>query len=153
MHTDFSIRTLEAYNKVPECPMCGEPTGLRRDERDGPKGGRAVIVCFNANCDWNLEHGSQHPLPFLLTDDTIYARAPSIVLGTIDKLAMLGQHTGTISKVLGMFGLARWIDRCGNLDTPVAKKTSGWVLRRTAAYPCSLRTDMGSTYSTIRSLH
>ena len=109
---------LEAYNKVPECPMCGEPTGLRRDERDGPKGGRAAIVCFNAKCDWNLEHGGQHPLPFLLTDDTIYARAPSIVLGTIDKLAMLGQHTGTISKVLGMFGLARWIDRSGNLDTP-----------------------------------
>jgi hypothetical protein len=40
------------------------------------------------------------------------------VLGTVDKLAMLGQHTATISKVLGMFGLARRIDRWGNLDTP-----------------------------------
>ena len=109
---------LEAYNKVPDCPMCGEPTGLRRDEREGPRGARVAIVCFNANCDWNLEHGGQHAFPFLLTDDTIYARAPSIVLGTIDKLAMLGQHTGTISKVLGMFGLARWMDRHGNLDTP-----------------------------------
>ena len=112
------VEALNAYNKIPECPMCGEPTGLRRDERDGAKGKRIAIVCFNPKCDWNLEHGCKQPLPFLLTDDTIYARAPSVVLGTIDKLAMLGQHTGTISRVLGMFGLARWVDKNGNLDSP-----------------------------------
>jgi hypothetical protein len=112
------IEAREAYNKVPDCPMCGAPTGLRRDERDGVKGKRAVILCFNDACEWNKAHGDRHALPFLLTDDTIYARAPAIVLGTVDKLAMLGQHTGTISKVLGMFGLARWMDQRGNLDTP-----------------------------------
>lgn len=112
------IEALESYNKVPECPVCGRPTGLRRNERDGPRGKRAAIVCFNSVCEWNTAHGGQHPLPFLLTDDSIYARAPSVVLGTIDKLAMLGQYTGTISKVLGMFGLARWIDQNGNFDTP-----------------------------------
>lgn len=108
----------EAFVKIPECPVCGEPTGLRRDENEGPIGRRAVIVCFNDQCAWNREHGRRQPLPFLLTDDAIYARAPAIVLGTVDKLAMLGQHTGTISKVLGMFGLARRVDRWGNLDTP-----------------------------------
>ena len=108
----------EAYDKIPECPVCGKPTGLRRAEAEGSLGKRAVIVCFNDQCDWNKEHGGRHPLPFLLTDDAIYARAPSIVLGTVDKLAMLGQHTATISKVLGMFGLARRIDKWGNLDTP-----------------------------------
>ena len=108
----------EAYDKVPDCPMCGEPTGLRRDESDGPRGKRVMIVCFNDTCDWNEAHGGRHALPFLLTDDAIYARAPSILLGTIDKLALFGQHTGTISKVLGMFGLARWMDQRGNLDTP-----------------------------------
>ncbi|MYG26799.1 MAG: helicase, partial [Boseongicola sp. SB0677_bin_26] len=112
------VDALESYNKVPECPICRSPTGLRRDERDGPKGKRAAIVCFNSTCEWNTTNGLQTPLPFLLTDDTIYARAPAVVLGTIDKLAMIGQHTGTISKVLGMFGLARWIDQSGNLDTP-----------------------------------
>lgn len=112
------LEAREAFDKIPDCPMCGQPTGLRRDEADGPKGKRAVIVCFNDACAWNKEHRGRHPLPFLLTDDAIYARAPAIVLGTIDKLAMLGQHTGTISKVLGMFGLARWIDQRGNLDTP-----------------------------------
>ena len=109
---------LDAYNKIPDCPMCGRRTGLRRDERDGPKGKRIAIVCFNSNCEWNEEHGGQHPLPILLTDDAIYSRAPCIILGTIDKLAMLGQYTGTISKILGMFGLARWIDGHGNLDNP-----------------------------------
>lgn len=112
------VEALEAYDKVPDCPMCGEPTGLRRDEADGLKGKRAVIVCFNNACEWNKEHGGRQALPFLLTDDAIYARAPAIVLGTVDKLALLGQHTATISKVLGMFGLARWMDARGNLDTP-----------------------------------
>ena len=112
------VEAREAYDKIPDCPVCGEATGLRRDEADGPLGRRAVIVCFNDHCDWNREHGRRQPLPFLLTDDAIYARAPAIVLGTVDKLAMLGQHTGTISKVLGMFGLARRIDQWGNLDTP-----------------------------------
>lgn len=105
----------EAYNKVPECPVCHGVTGIRRNELDGPRAKRAAIVCFNAECVWNKSHGRLHPLPFLLTDDTIYERAPSIVLGTVDKLAMLGQHTNTVSRVLGMFGLARWIDPSGHL--------------------------------------
>lgn len=112
------VEAREAFDKIPECPMCGEATGLRRDESDGAKGKRAAIVCFNTKCEWNVVHRGRHALPFLLTDDAIYARAPAIVLGTVDKLAMLGQHTGTISKVMGMFGLAHWIDQRGNLDTP-----------------------------------
>lgn len=107
----------DAFNKVPNCPVCSQPTGLRCYEVDGDTAKRAAIVCFNAGCDWNQQHGSIHPLPFLLTDDTIYERAPAILLGTVDKLAMLGQNTGTISKVLGMFGLARWIDPSGHLQT------------------------------------
>lgn len=108
----------EAYDKIPECPVCGNSTGLRRDETEGHYGRRAVILCFNDACDWNRAHGKRHPLPFLLTDDAVYARAPSIVLGTVDKLAMLGQNTSTITKVLGMFGLARRIDAHGNLHSP-----------------------------------
>lgn len=112
------IEAREAFDKIPDCPVCTQPTGLRRDEGDGPYGRRAAIICFNDACEWNKAHGGRHPLPFLLTDDAVYARAPSIVLGTVDKLAMLGQSTSTISKVLGMFGLARRIDDRGNLDNP-----------------------------------
>lgn len=108
----------EAYNKIPECPICGSSTGLRRNETEGKTARRAAIVCFDPACDWNKSHRGVHPLPFLLTDDAIYARAPSIVLGTVDKLAMLGQHTGTVAKVLGMFGMARWVDPAGHLHSP-----------------------------------
>jgi hypothetical protein len=107
-----------AYNKVPECPVCNSPTGLRRFEAEGATAERLGIVCFNAQCEFNRVHVVHAPLPFLLTDDTVYARAPSIVLGTIDKLAMLGQRTTTIRQLIGMFGLARGIGPTGHLISP-----------------------------------
>lgn len=106
-----------SYNKVPNCPVCGSETGLRRVHTDATAH-RLGIICFNNDCDFNRQHGGPTPLPFLLTDDTIYARAPSIVLGTIDKMAMLGQHTATIRRLLGMFGLARAIGPSGHFHSP-----------------------------------
>lgn len=107
-----------AYNKVPDCPVCGHGTGLRRFQNEGPTARRLGIVCFNTSCAYNAAHTQPTPLPFLLTDDTIYARAPSVVLGTIDKMAMLGQHTSTIRRLLGMFGLARGVGPTGHLHSP-----------------------------------
>lgn len=102
--------TLEAYDKLRTCPCCGTPTGMRRypaqDRRIG-------IVCFNDACEWNVANpAAPHrvPLPFLLTDDTIYQRAPAVVLGTIDKLALIGQHDRTINAIVGMFGAARFMN-------------------------------------------
>jgi hypothetical protein len=106
-----------AYNKVPECPVCGRATGLRRDESE-TSAKRLAIVCFSSACAWNAAHQAITPLPFLLTDDTIYERAPSVVLGTVDKMALLGQNTNTIRQLLGMFGLAREIGPTGHLYTP-----------------------------------
>lgn len=108
---------LASFNKVPSCPCCGNSTGLRRHKTAGGKE-RAVIVCFEKTCEWNQSQGGVAPLPFLLTDDTIYQRAPAILLGTVDKLAMLGQSTQTITDILGMFGLARWIGPDGHLANP-----------------------------------
>ena len=107
-----------AYNKVPKCPCCESATGLRRFEAEGPTARRLGIVCFNPQCDFNRVNTVLTPLPFLLTDDTIYARAPSIILGTIDKLAMLGQRTTTIRQLIGMFGLARGIGPTGHFYSP-----------------------------------
>ncbi|MBO0129646.1 DEAD/DEAH box helicase family protein [Agrobacterium burrii] len=110
-----------AFNKVPACPCCGKATGLRSFREGGGKA-RAAIVCFNAGCDWNKASGGIAPLPFLLTDDTIYQRAPAVLLGTVDKLAMIGQTTTTITSILGMFGLARWIGPDGHLANPFEDK-------------------------------
>jgi hypothetical protein len=106
-----------AYNKVPECPVCGSSTGLRRFVNEGPTARRLGIVCFNPKCAYGPIDHMQH-LPFLLTDDTIYERAPAVVLGTIDKMALLGHHTSTIRQLLGMFGLARGIGPTGHLYSP-----------------------------------
>ena len=108
--SDRYKETLEAYDKLRICPCCGTATGMRRYPFQA---GRIGIVCFNDACDWNRENPpSPHrvPLPFLLTDDTIYQRAPAVVLGTIDKLALIGQHDRTINAIVGMLGVARFMD-------------------------------------------
>jgi hypothetical protein len=100
-----------AWNKLPVCPYCGSDlgTGLRLfPERHHQLG----IVCLNDLCEWNRiqQTGACEPLPFLLADSDIYRHAPSVLLGTIDKLALLGQSTTTVDRIAGMFGLARWIE-------------------------------------------
>ncbi len=106
------IAAKEAWNKLPVCPFCrsGFGTALRRyAERHHALG----IVCYNVDCSWNKLHASTpnsapEPLPFWIADTDIYRRAPSVLLGTIDKLALVGQDTRTIAKIAGMFGLAPW---------------------------------------------
>lgn len=111
-----------ALNKVPSCPFCDAPTELRRMRSEGgSQRFRLALMCFNTACKWARETKGQilEPLPFLLVDEDIYARAPAVVLGTIDKLALIGQYHSTISSVFGMFGLARWgIDGQDRLAAP-----------------------------------
>jgi hypothetical protein len=107
-----------AYNKVPECPVCGGVTGVRRHLSEGPTARRLGIFCFNSECDYVTLRAEPYPLPFILTDDAIYERAPAVVLGTIDKMAMLGHHTSTIRQLLGMFGMARGVGPSGHFACP-----------------------------------
>jgi hypothetical protein len=110
----------ETYNKIPTCPYCGYETDLRRCAFEA---NRLAIVCSNSDCDWNRINNGKTPLPFLLTDDDIYAHAPAIILGTIDKLALIGQHDSTINKVVGMFGLGRFMDNNGRIVMPRQAQT------------------------------
>lgn len=104
-----------SWNKLPICPFCSSDrgTGLRLfPERHHQLG----IVCLNSSCEWNQAHNGERiePLPFLLADTDIYRRAPAVLLGTIDKLALLGQSTTTVDRIAGMFGLARWVEGGAN---------------------------------------
>jgi hypothetical protein len=102
------IEVNQSFNKIPVCPICKGHTGLRRYQEG--TGEEIGIVCFNGTCGWNLRtHHSR--LPFLIVDQDIYRHAPSILLGVIDKLALIGQHPNTINRVMGMFGFARWQER------------------------------------------
>jgi hypothetical protein len=117
----------DSWNKLPSCPFCdpsgdqNRPTGLRLFPGEHQRLG---IICSNADCSWNRRQSSgrkRKPLPFLLVDTDIYHRAPSVLLGTVDKLALLGNHPSTINRLAGMFGMARFVegdDDTGLLLTP-----------------------------------
>ncbi|MER9762630.1 DEAD/DEAH box helicase family protein [Mesorhizobium sp. M0138] len=97
------------YNKLPQCPFCNEATAVRRFPSEEERLG---IVCLEGRCRWNKANGgAERPLPFVFVDEDIYRIAPPILLGTVDKLALIGQHWSTINKVAGMFGVARFTDK------------------------------------------
>lgn len=70
----------EYYRFIDTCPCCGK---------------KMVNVRFNKST-WKLEHVCDNPdckagvLPLLIVDSEIYRYLPSIVVSTIDKMAMLG---------------------------------------------------------------
>lgn len=103
-----------AWNKLPSCPFCSSETVLRRF---GDKGGTLAHVCSSAKCSSNF--GGYQPLPFYICDADIYDLAPSVLLGTVDKLALIGQSAGTLRRIYAMFGAAPWRHReTGRLHVP-----------------------------------
>lgn len=105
------IALRDAWNKLPLCPFCGSATGLRLFPELHHRLG--ILCTGGTTCSWNRTHWGKpvpEPLPFLLVDSDIYRRAPAILLGTVDKLALLGQHTSTINHIAAMFGMARLIE-------------------------------------------
>ncbi|HXV84266.1 MAG TPA: helicase, partial [Candidatus Binatia bacterium] len=98
-------RAVERWNKLPQCPFCASAkgTGLRRFPA---LGGLLGHLCLNEDCAWNRAQKEPAPLPFYIVDDDIYELPPSVLLGTVDKLALIGQSQRTIRRFLGMFGFA-----------------------------------------------
>lgn len=100
---------LERWRKLATCPFCDSTAGIalrRFDAREGLLG----HFCLEPKCAWNKAHSEPTPLPFYIVDEDIYDLAPSVLLGTVDKLAVIGQSQGTIRKFFGMLGLAPWWD-------------------------------------------
>lgn len=100
--------TVAKWRRLTECPFCGSGTvGLRR-RREGDDQ-RLAHVCFDRTCEWNAAHGGIEPLPFHVMDTDIYAYAPTVLLGTVDKMAAIGFSPHTIARVFSMFGFAPWV--------------------------------------------
>ena len=111
--------------KLPICPFCGGTTGLRRTRSMNRvlRNGIVGHVCLEQACDWNTANPSLCPLPFYIVDDDIYSIVPSVLLGTIDKLALIGQSPRTITRVLGMFGFVAWQDeQSGRFISPTPQQ-------------------------------
>lgn len=106
---------MRAWRKLPKCPFCSRETALRLfvDHGDQTLG----HVCTDINCDSN--EGQWKPLPFYIVDDDIYDLAPSVLLGTVDKLALIGHSSRTILRIYAMFGAAPWVNPAnGRLHVP-----------------------------------
>jgi hypothetical protein len=96
---------MRAWRKLPKCPFCGSETALRLFVDHGDK--TLGHVCTDIQCDSN--GGQWKPLPFYIVDEDIYDLAPSVLLGTVDKLALIGHSSDTIRRIYGMFGAAPWV--------------------------------------------
>ena len=88
---ESDVNTLNDYYRfIDTCPCCGE---------------KMVNVCFNRET-WKLEHVCDNPkckinvLPLMIVDSEIYRYLPSIVVSTLDKMAMLG----TSNEFRSLFG-------------------------------------------------
>lgn len=79
---------------VLRCPRCAAQMGPIEAEKGVPKktprvagyresGGRIEFRCPDRQCDFNLG------LPIYVVDEDLYSQRPSIVIATVDKLAML----------------------------------------------------------------
>src|SRR5262249_25524884 len=105
-HGDYALY-LKKWSRLPSCPFCngvlqGEDGKRRstiglRQVADGPEV-RLAHCCFNPSCDWNKRRGASTapaPLPIHIMDSDIYGHTPSVLLGTVDKLALIGQSART----------------------------------------------------------
>jgi hypothetical protein len=81
---------------VLKCPWCGSQMGpIKGTKKDEIKGYKlrkvnnhetVVFKCDNNRCDFSDEKFS---LPLLVIDEDIYDNAPTLLIGTVDKFAML----------------------------------------------------------------
>lgn len=80
-----------------KCPWCGAQMGVvpvnrgKQNKLPGYKkiGGKTksvVFQCSNSRCDYSED---SNPLPLLIVDEAIYSNPPTLLLGTVDKFAML----------------------------------------------------------------
>lgn len=84
---------------VRQCPWCG--SSMEEDRRKSYRRvgsmKRLVFTCPNSSCEFSGEEG----LPLDVVDDEIYLRPPSLLVGTIDKFAMLPYR----AEALPLFGI------------------------------------------------
>lgn len=88
------------------CPWCGAEMGPKRvgsytrckgyRKQDRPS--RVRFICEDEDCDFNYSRGG---LPLAVTDEQIYGEPPTLLIGTVDKFAMLPFRP----EARGLFGI------------------------------------------------
>lgn len=99
---------LAAYQFIADCPYCGTERSIQM-ERDYARA-RLKHVCGNPDCWSNRdalpgEHGEglRGEIGIFVSDEECYRYLPTVMVGTIDKLAVIGHN----QRFAGFFGAAR----------------------------------------------
>jgi len=80
----------EQWLTVPKCPYCREESVEVTGDLDRL---RIVHQCTNENCrEVQFQGGDTAELPIYITDNEIYRYAPTFVVSTIDKIAVVGMN-------------------------------------------------------------
>lgn len=93
---------------VLQCPWCGAQMGPVKFDKNIELFGYkkdsyaknkyyTYFQCSNSNCDYSTK---EHPLPLYVIDEDIYEKTPTLIIGTVDKFAMLPFRP----EAQGMFG-------------------------------------------------
>ena len=83
-----------------KCPWCGtklDEKGKLGYRVTGKTPKRILFVCPESRCEFS---SSKNPLPVLVTDEDIYENPPALLIGTVDKFAMLAWR-GQASSLFG----------------------------------------------------
>ncbi len=105
---DSGYRGARRWLRLTECPFCKSKMLALRRRTEG-RWPRLAHACIAPSCSWNQAHGRIEPLPFHVMDSDIYAYAPTVLLGTVDKMAVIAQNPPTIASMFGMLGFAPWV--------------------------------------------
>lgn len=83
-------RYREEKRLIRKCPFCEHPVEMRAQRKDW----RLAHVCTNSSCFSNTSNGLgpfKGSLPLCIVDNEIYRYLPAVLVGTIDKLAIVGR--------------------------------------------------------------
>jgi len=77
-----------------QCPWCGAQMGAvkvngsirMRGYQKKRRPSRVVLQCHNSECDFSAD---DYPLPLQVVDEDIYDSPPTLLIGTVDKFALL----------------------------------------------------------------
>lgn len=90
--------------QLTSCPWCGSEILPGRDIRVDREIGKTYIFCGDkyGRCDFSQSKSRNLGLPVIVVDEEIYRRPPSMLIGTVDKFAMMAWR----GEVRTLFGRA-----------------------------------------------
>lgn len=90
-------KSQESFRRVVKCPYCGSAIMVKFDS----KRNTVVHYCDNKSCDWTIKH---EIMPIYIADDDLYKYLPSVIISTVDKVAVFGMQ----KNFLNLFGFVKY---------------------------------------------